>query len=312
MEELLEKVEGIAKIEIRPTGLLDPVIEVRSTEGQVQDLLSEIGDRVSRDQRVLVTVMTIKFAEEVAEYLERMGVKAHYLHSEIDTLDRTEIIKALRLGIIDVIVGINLLREGLDIPEVSLVAIFDADKQGFLRNERSLLQTIGRASRNENGSVILYADSISPAMEAAISQTVRRRVLQGKHNEENGIVPKTIQKALPVMGTEIEDLFSRVAGTGSGGGRRMVAKSPGKKGLEGLAKKFGLGAGMWNTSDSVLDNVSQPEWVGDPEGGQEEHEESTDLISRLEMEMRQAADRLDFERAASLRDRIFRLQNATN
>ena len=312
MEELLEKVEGIAKMEIRPTGLLDPIIEVRSTGGQVQDLLSEIGERVSRDQRVLVTVMTIKFAEEVAEYLEKMGVKAHYLHSEIDTLDRTEIIKALRLGIIDVIVGINLLREGLDIPEVSLVAIFDADKQGFLRNERSLLQTIGRASRNENGSVILYADSISPAMEAAINQTVKRRVLQGKHNEENGIVPKTIQKALPVMGTEIEDLFSRVAGTGSGGGRRMVAKPPGKKGLEGLAKKFGLGAGMWNTSDSVLDNISQPEWVGDSEGGPEENEESTDLISRLEMEMRQAADRLDFERAASLRDRIFRLQNATN
>jgi excinuclease ABC subunit B len=312
MEELLEKVEGIAKMEIRPTGLLDPIIEVRSTGGQVQDLLSEIGERVSRDQRVLVTVMTIKFAEEVAEYLERMGVKAHYLHSEIATLDRTEIIKALRLGIIDVIVGINLLREGLDIPEVSLVAIFDADKQGFLRNERSLLQTIGRASRNENGSVILYADSISPAMEAAINQTVKRRVLQGKHNEENGIVPKTIQKALPVMGTEIEDLFSRVAGTGSGGGRRMVAKPPGKKGLEGLAKKFGLGAGMWNTSDSVLDNISQPEWVGDSEGGPEENEEPTDLISRLEMEMRQAAERLDFERAASLRDRIFRLQNATN
>jgi excinuclease ABC subunit B len=312
MEELLEKVEGIAKMEIRPTGLLDPIIEVRSTGGQVQDLLSEIGERVSRDQRVLVTVMTIKFAEEVAEYLEKMGVKAHYLHSEIDTLDRTEIIKALRLGIIDVIVGINLLREGLDIPEVSLVAIFDADKQGFLRNERSLLQTIGRASRNENGSVILYADSISPAMEAAINQTVKRRVLQGKHNEENGIVPKTIQKALPVMGTEIEDLFSRVAGTGSGGGRRMVAKPPGKKGLEGLAKKFGLGAGMWNTSDSVLDNISQPEWVGDSEGGPEENEEPTDLISRLEMEMRQAAERLDFERAASLRDRIFRLQNATN
>ena len=178
MEELLEEIDGIAKMEIRPTGLLDPGIEVRSTEGQVQDLLSEIGDRVSRNQRVLVTVMTIKFAEEVAEYLERMGVKAHYLHSEIDTLERTEIIKALRLGLIDVIVGINLLREGLDIPEVSLVAIFDADKQGFLRNERSLLQTIGRASRNVDGSVILYADSVSPAMEAAISQTVRRRSLQ--------------------------------------------------------------------------------------------------------------------------------------
>ena len=194
MEELLENIEGIAKMEIRPTGLLDPEIEVRSTEGQVQDLLSEIGDRVSRDERVLVTVMTIKFAEEVSEYLEGMGVKAHYLHSEIDTLERTEIIKALRLGLIDVIVGINLLREGLDIPEVSLVAIFDADKQGFLRNERSLLQTIGRASRNVNGSVILYADSISPSMEAAISQTIRRRGVQGEHNEKNGIVPKTIER----------------------------------------------------------------------------------------------------------------------
>ena len=312
MEELLEEVEGIAKMEIRPTGLLDPEIEVRYTEGQVQDLLSEISDRVSRNQRVLVTVMTIKFAEEVAEYLERMGVKAHYLHSEIDTLERTEIIKALRLGLIDVIVGINLLREGLDIPEVSLVAIFDADKQGFLRNERSLLQTIGRASRNVDGSVILYADSVSPSMEAAISQTVRRRALQRKHNKENDIVPKTIQKALPEMGAEIDDLLSGVAGTGSSGGRRMVAKPPGKKGLEGLAKRFGLGAGVWNSSDSVLENVSQPEWVGDPEGPVEEDEDQAILISRLEKEMKQAADRLDFERAASLRDRIFNLQNATN
>ena len=312
MEELLENIEGIAKMEIRPTGLLDPEIEVRSTEGQVQDLLSEIGDRVSRDERVLVTVMTIKFAEEVSEYLEGMGVKAHYLHSEIDTLERTEIIKALRLGLIDVIVGINLLREGLDIPEVSLVAIFDADKQGFLRNERSLLQTIGRASRNVNGSVILYADSVSASMEAAISQTVRRRAMQGEHNEKNGIVPKTIEKALPVMGSEMEDLVSGVAGKGSEGGRRMVAKPPGKKGLEGLAKRFGLGAGVWNNSDSVLENVSQPEWIG--EGGRdlEDNDGEADVVSRLEMEMRQAADRLDFERAAELRDRIYRIRNTTN
>ena len=311
MEELLENIEGIAKMEIRPTGLLDPEIEVRSTEGQVQDLLSEIGDRVSRDERVLVTVMTIKFAEEVAEYLEGMGVKAHYLHSEIDTLERTEIIKALRLGLIDVIVGINLLREGLDIPEVSLVAIFDADKQGFLRNERSLLQTIGRASRNVNGSVILYADSVSPSMEAAISQTVRRRGLQGEHNEKNGIIPKTIQKALPVMGAEIEDLVSGVAGRGSEGGKRMVAKPPGKKGLEGLAKRFGLGAGVWNNSGSVLENVSQPEWTGEEDIDIDDDGEA-DIVSRLEMEMRQAADRLDFERAAELRDRIYKIGNTTN
>ena len=311
MENMLNKIEGIAKMEIRPTGLLDPRIEVRSTEGQVQDLLSEINERVERKERVLVTVMTIKFAEEVSDYLERMGVKAHYLHSEIDTLERTEIIKALRLGIIDVIVGINLLREGLDIPEVSLVAIFDADKQGFLRNERSLLQTIGRASRNSNGSVILYGDSVSPAMESAISQTVRRRRLQSKYNEEYGISPKTIEKPLPVMGSEIEDLLSGVAGTGTGGGRRMVAKAPGKRGLEGMAEKFRLGAGVWNTSDSVLENVSQPQWV-DEDGTDNVDGEIVDLITRLEREMHQAADRLDFEKAANLRDRIFKLQNATN
>ena len=273
--------------------------------------MSEINERVERKERVLVTVMTIKFAEEVSDYLERMGVKAHYLHSEIDTLERTEIIKALRLGIIDVIVGINLLREGLDIPEVSLVAIFDADKQGFLRNERSLLQTIGRASRNSNGSVILYGDSVSPAMESAISQTVRRRRLQSKYNEEYGISPKTIEKPLPVMGSEIEDLLSGVAGTGTGGGRRMVAKAPGKRGLEGMAEKFRLGAGVWNTSDSVLENVSQPQWV-DEDGTDNVDGEIVDLITRLEREMHQAADRLDFEKAANLRDRIFKLQNATN
>tara|TARA_B100000287_G_scaffold288183_1_gene271583 strand:+ start:2888 stop:5161 length:2274 start_codon:yes stop_codon:yes gene_type:complete len=313
MEGILEMVGGVAKMEIRPTGLLDPSIEVRPTKGQVQDLLSEINGRVENDERVLVTVMTIKFAEEVAEYLERMGVKAHYLHSEIDTLERTEIIKALRLGHIDVIVGINLLREGLDIPEVSLVAIFDSDKQGFLRNERSLLQTIGRAARNENGSVILYGDSVSPSMEAAISQTVRRRRMQDEYNKENGIVPRTIEKALPVMGSEVEDLLSGVAGTGMEGGKRMVGKRAGKKGVEGLAQKFKLGAGAWNSSESVLDNVSQPEWVEAAYHALEgEEEASPDLISRLEREMRQAAERLDFERAANIRDRIYNLKNATN
>ena len=310
LEEMLGEINGISRMEIRPTGLLDPKIEVRGTEGQVQDLLSEISIRVERGERVLVTVMTIKFAEEVSEYLERMGVKSHYLHSEIDTLERTEIIKALRLGLIDVIVGINLLREGLDIPEVSLVAIFDADKQGFLRNERSLLQTIGRASRNSNGSVILYGDSVSPSMEAAISQTVRRRRMQEEYNEDHGIVPRTIEKALPVMGAEIEELLSGVAGTGESGGKRMVAKPPGKRTLDSLAQKFGLGAGVWNTSDSVLENISQPDWIEDDDESDERGE--NELIERLELEMRQAADRLDFERAAKLRDRIFRMKNATN
>jgi excinuclease ABC subunit B len=314
LEGTLSKIEGVVKMEIRPTGLLDPRIVVKGIEGQVQDLMSEINSRVERDERVLVTVMTIKFAEEVAGYLERNGIKAHYLHSEIDTLERTEIIKALRIGHIDVIVGINLLREGLDIPEVSLVAIFDADKQGFLRNERSLLQTIGRASRNENGIVILYADSISPSMEAAMKQTTARRSRQKKHNDEHGITPKTIQKPLPVMGQEIGDLLAGAAGKGSGGGRRLVAKAPGKKGLDGMAQKFALGAGMWNTSDSVLDNVSQPEWAEIPSGNADigEGGDLSRIVEKLEKEMRAAAARLDFERAASIRDRIIQLQSATN
>ena len=314
MEGLLGQIEGITKMEIRPTGLLDPGIEVRATAGQVQDLEDEIRKRIEVNERVLVTVMTIKFAEEVAEYLNRQGFKAHHLHSEIDTLERTEIIKALRLGHIDIIVGINLLREGLDIPEVSLVAIFDADKEGFLRNERSLLQTIGRASRNEHGSVILYADSISPSMEAAISQTLARRSMQSAYNVEHGIVPQTIRKALPVMGGDVEDLLSGVAGKGKRGGRRMVGKARGKRGLEGFAQKFGLGAGVWNSSDSVLENVSQPNWVAaaydaivNDDGG-----DNAKLIVRLEKEMRQAAARLDFERAARLRDRIFQLESASN
>jgi len=314
MGKVLSEIGEIARMEIRPTGLLDPGIEVRATAGQVQDLEEEIRKRVEANERVLVTVMTIKFAEEVAAYLNRQGFKAHHLHSEIDTLERTEIIKALRLGHIDVIVGINLLREGLDIPEVSLVSIFDADKEGFLRNERSLLQTIGRASRNEHGSVILYADSISPAMEAAINQTLARRRMQSDHNEEHGIVPQTIRKALPVMREEVDDLLSGAAGKGKRGGRRMVAKAPGKRGLEGLAQKFGLGAGIWNASDSVLDNVSQPEWVtaAHEAVGSEDVGNTAKLIARLEREMKQAAARLDFERAAQLRDRIFQLESASN
>jgi len=308
MQSTLNRVGGVVKMEIRPTGLLDPEIQVRSTEGQVQDLLSEINERVEKNERVLITVLTIKFAEEVAEYLERVGVKAHYLHSEIDTLERTEIIKALRLGHIDVIVGINLLREGLDIPEVSLVAIFDADKQGFLRNERSLLQTIGRASRNSNGSVILYSDTISPAMSAAMSQTKERRKRQEINNQKFGITPMTIQKALPIMGQEIEDLLSGSAGKGASGGKRMVGKKSSKKGIEGLTQRFRLGAGVWNNSNSVLENISQPEWEEELEIT--DKKDVKDVISRLEKEMHQAAERLDFERAANLRDKIFSLKNA--
>ncbi|MFL2979834.1 MAG: helicase-related protein [Candidatus Thalassarchaeaceae archaeon] len=314
MEGTLSKIKGVVRMEIRPTGLLDPEIVVKPTKGQVQHLMSEINARIEKDERVLVTVMTIKFAEEVAEYLDRNGIKAHYLHSEIDTLERTEIIKALRLGHIDVIVGINLLREGLDIPEVSLVAIFDADKQGFLRNERSLLQTIGRASRNQNGVVILYADSISPSMEAAMSQTILRRGRQDLHNKENGIVPKTIQKALPVMGQEVGSLLAGTAGKGAKGGKRFIGKFQSKKGVSGLAQKFSLGAGMWNTSSSVLENVSQPEFEIDTSEFPDslERVESEKIVSKLEREMRAAAERLDFEKAAQIRDRIIQLRNPSN
>lgn len=307
LKDALGEIQGISRMEIRPTGLLDPAIEVRPTEGQVQNLLDEITLCVNNNERVLVTVMTIKFAEEVADYLQRMGVKAHYLHSEIDTLERSEIIKALRIGHIDVIVGINLLREGLDIPEVSLVAMFDADKEGFLRNERSLLQTIGRASRNENGRVILYADKMGRAMESAISQTIERRQKQMAHNEKHGITPRTIQKPLPVMGIEAEQLLAGTAGKGVKGGKRFVGGFTGKASKDGrkdLIKNFDLGAGAWG--DDVLSNLSQP--------NQEEFDldtsDSNRLITRLRKEMDQAASRLDFEKAANIRDRIFQLENS--
>ena len=315
IETVVNSIDGIAQMEIRPTGLLDPNIEVRSTEGQVQDLLSEINQRIERDERVLVTVLTIKFAEEVSEYLQGVGIKAHYLHSEIDTLERSEIIKALRLGHIDVIVGINLLREGLDIPEVSLVAIFDAAAQGFLRNERSLLQTIGRAARNSEGNVILYADTISPAMEGAIRQTLERRKRQLEHNERHGITPETIRKSLPTLGEESSDLLAGVAGKGIRGGRRLVAKKQGKKDINTFVKKFDLGTGSWSSSDSVLELISQPEYdMFDPmeESPESEMDQNDRVISRLEKEMKAAASRLDFERAALIRDRITELREATN
>ena len=307
LKDALGEIQGISRMEIRPTGLLDPQIEVRPTEGQVQNLLDEINDCVLRNERVLVTVMTIKFAEEVADYLQRMEIKAHYLHSEIDTLERSEIIKALRIGHIDVIVGINLLREGLDIPEVSLVAIFDADKEGFLRNERSLLQTIGRASRNENGKVILYADSMGRAMESAISQTIERRQRQIAHNEKHGIVPKTIVKPLPVMGIEADQLLAGTAGKGVTGGKRFVgghSSQAAKNRAHELVKKFDLGAGQWG--DNILSNLSQPN------SDEVDTESTTDdvMIERLKKEMIQAAERLEFEKAAQLRDRILQLENS--
>lgn len=189
-----EKSTVIAEQVIRPTGLLDPEISVRPTDGQMDDLVSEINLRVSKQQRVLITTLTKKMAEDLTEYLCTMGIRVRYMHHDIDTVERMEIIRDLRLGEFDVLVGINLLREGLDIPEVSLVAILDADKQGFLRSERSLVQTIGRAARNADGQVIMYADEVTVQMEAAIRETERRREIQQKYNSEHGIVPKTIVK----------------------------------------------------------------------------------------------------------------------
>ncbi len=321
MLKTLQEINGIVRMEIRPTGLLDPRIEVRPTEGQVQDLLDEINQCVDNGERVLVTVLTIKFAEEVSEYLQRMGVKAHYLHSEIDTIERSEIIKALRLAHIDVIVGINLLREGLDIPEVSLVAIFDADRQGFLRNERSLLQTIGRASRNENGRVLLYADSMSEAMKSAITQTVDRRNRQEEFNNQHGITPKTIQKALPVMGVEASELLAGTSGKGGSGGKRFVGGVTGQavRDEKDLVKKFDLGSDGWATADDAISRVSQPSWAeiaesilspnSELELLEEPDEELERLLGRLRKEMKISASRLEFEKAAQLRDRIFQLEN---
>ncbi|MDB5085000.1 MAG: excinuclease subunit [Bacilli bacterium] len=192
----LNKTDKVVEQIIRPTGLLDPVIEVRPIKGQIDDLVGEINKRIKKDERVLVTTLTKKMSEDLSDYFKELGMKVKYLHSDIKTLERMEILRDLRLGTIDVLVGINLLREGLDLPEVSLVAILDADKEGFLRAERSLIQTSGRAARNVEGLVIMYADSITRSMNAAISETNRRRQIQLQHNEQHGITPRTIQKAV--------------------------------------------------------------------------------------------------------------------
>ena len=189
-----EKSTGVAEQLIRPTGLLDPSISVRPIDGQIDDIISEINKRTAKGERVLLTTLTKKMAEDMTDFLTNLGIKVRYMHSDIDTIERMEIIRDLRLGEFDVLVGINLLREGLDIPEVSLVMILDADKEGFLRSETSLIQTIGRAARNAHGEVIMYADCVTPSMEKAIVETERRRAKQMKYNEEHGIVPKTIVK----------------------------------------------------------------------------------------------------------------------
>ena len=250
-----EKSGGVtAEQIIRPTGLLDPPISVRPTEGQIDDLISEINRNIETGGRSFVTTLTKKMAEQLTDYLKAAGIRTKYLHSDIDTLERMQIIRDLRLGEFDVLVGLNLLREGLDIPEVTLVAILDADKEGFLRTETSLIQTIGRAARNVNGRVIMYGDKVSPAMQAAIDETQRRRGIQEKYNEAHGITPKTIQK-------DVRDLIE--------------ATRPAEKETE----------------------IRKPEEMT--------HKERKEYVKKLEKEMRQAAEDLQFERAAELRDLVF-------
>ena len=228
----LERVNNVyAEQIIRPTGLLDPTIEVRKTEGQIDDLVGEIKTRIEKDERVLVTTLTIRMAEELTNYLKELDIKVAYLHSEVKTLERLQIIHDLRIGKYDVVVGINLLREGIDIPEVSLIAILDADKEGFLRSNRSLIQTAGRCARNANGHVIMYGDKITESMKQAIDETARRRNIQEKYNEEHGITPKTISK-------EIREVISNVAIEDSSKKQKKMTKKELAKTIEMLEQEM--------------------------------------------------------------------------
>ena len=217
---------------IRPTGLLDPEISVRPVEGQIDDLVGEINKEVEKHNKVLITTLTKRMAEDLTDYIREAGIRVKYLHSDIDTLERAEIIRDMRLDVFDVLVGINLLREGLDIPEISLVAILDADKEGFLRSETSLIQTIGRAARNAEGHVIMYADSITDSMKAAIDETSRRREIQQKYNDDHGITPQTIKKA-------VRDLISISKAAAAGDGDlKKDPESMDAKELDKLAKEL--------------------------------------------------------------------------
>lgn len=264
----LSRTEGVVVEQIiRPTGLLDPTIEVRPSQNQIDDLLEEIDQTIQRGARVLVTTLTKRMAEELQKFLERAGVKSRYIHSEVKTLDRVEILRELRLGVFDVLVGVNLLREGLDLPEVSLVAILDADKEGFLRNERSLVQTIGRAARNDEGRVIMYADKITDSMASAINETKRRRALQIEYNTEHGITPQTIIKSRDkIMG------------------QTKVADS--KKNAKVYAEPIGAESTM--AADPVVQFLSA--------------EKLEKLISQTQKLMEKAAKELNFMEAARFRD----------
>ncbi|MGE5365371.1 MAG: excinuclease ABC subunit UvrB [Bacteroidota bacterium] len=267
----MEKTGGVFVEQIiRPTGLLDPEIEVRPIKGQIDDLIGEIRNRVAKKERVLVTTLTKKMAEDLTDYLERIGIQVRYIHSDIDALERVEIIRDLRLGDFDVLVGVNLLREGLDLPEVSLVAIIDADKEGFLRSERSLMQTAGRTARNADGKVIMYADVITESMRKTITETNRRRKVQMQYNEENGITPMTVYKSVEEImnSTSIADVR--------------------KKDVEKQSSAF------TKVAEPIVKYMN--------------NEQKQELIDQLSEEMINAAKDLEFERAAALRDEIEKLK----
>jgi excinuclease ABC subunit B len=251
----MSKAESLVEQIIRPTGLVDPEITVRPAQGQVDNLIGEISKRIAQKQRILVTTLTKRMAEDLSEYLSDLKIKVQYIHSEVETLKRIELLRDLRLGKYDVLVGINLLREGLDLPEVGLVAILDADKEGYLRSEVSLIQTIGRAARNAAGEVIMYADQITKSMSKAIDETNRRRSIQLKFNSENGITPETVKKEIRALFAETEEL------------ELEISKSRGER--------------------SILASPEFPQ-----------------MISELEEQMRVAANNLEFESAARIRDRI--------
>jgi excinuclease ABC subunit B len=254
--ELVQSGGEVVEQVIRPTGLVDPKIRVETARGQVPHLLEEIKKRAAVNERVLVTTLTKRLAEDLSQYLEEEGIKCRYLHSEVETIERVEVLRQLREGVYDVLVGVNLLREGLDLPEVSLVAILDADKEGFLRSATSIVQTVGRTARNVNGEVILYADTVTPSMKHAMDETERRRVIQLKYNQEHGITPKTIVKEI-------------------------------RKGIEEIVRSRHVAAGMVHMSESEYNK--------------------TEIIAELERQMQAAAERLEFEVAAQLRDEIRRL-----